>query len=330
MKSEVRTSKAEGRPQSEGRSSGSTGLPGDSLRASRREFLRVTGLLAAVTASAWVGEREAAAGQGTAITAGKGPLVDTNITLSHWPERRVPLDETRALVARLKSHGVTEAWAASLDALLHKDMASANARLAADCRNEGRGLLVPFGSVNPTLPAWEEDLCRCAEQHRMPGLRLYPNYHRYTLSDPKFAKVLDLAGERKLVVQLALSLEDERTQHPLMQVPHVDVTPLPGLLQSRPASRVVLLNWWRTVKSDQLARLAASGQVFFDIATVEGVGGVANLLKLVPAERVVFGSFAPLFYFESALLKLQESPLSQARLAAIRAGNAQSCRRAAA
>jgi len=39
-----------------------------------------------------------------------------------------------------------------------------------------------------------------------------------------------------------------------------------------------------------LAKLSAAGQTYFDIATLEGVGGVANLLKQVLAERVVFGS----------------------------------------
>jgi predicted TIM-barrel fold metal-dependent hydrolase len=55
---------------------------------------------------------------------------------------------------------------------------------------------------------------------------------------------------------------------------------------------------------------------------LEGVGGVANLLAKTPLSRVLFGSYAPLFYFESALLKLQESPLSDEQLGAIRCENA--------
>ena len=49
---------------------------------------------------------------------------------------------------------------------------------------------------------------------------------------------------------------------------------------------------------------------------------MANLLKQLPVERVVFGSHAPFFYLESSLLKLKESVLSDAQAKAIRAENA--------
>jgi len=294
------------------------GYMGDS---SRRDFLRTTSVVAAAAASGLLSEPAAAAeARNAAGTA--GPLIDTNVTLSRWPGRRLPLDETPALVAKLRGHGVKQAWAGSFDGLLHKDIRSVNARLAEECRKHGRGMLVPFGSVNPVLPDWEEDLRRCHEVHKMPGIRLHPNYQGYKLDDPPFARLMDLAVERGLIVQLVVTVEDERTQHPLMRAPHVELTPLVALLKSRPTLRVVVLNWSRGVNATLLAKLSAAGQACFDIATLEGVGGVANLLKQVPADRVVFGSYAPFFYFESALLKLKESALSDAQARAIRAGNA--------
>jgi uncharacterized protein len=290
---------------------------------SRRDFLRTTSVVAAAAATGLLPEPAGAAETpGATATAGGGTLVDTNVTLSRWPGRRLPLDETPKLVAKLRSQGVTQAWAGSFDGLLHKDIASVNARLAEDCRQHGRGLLVPFGSINLMLPAWEEDLRRCHEEFKMPGIRLHPNYHGYRLDDPAFARLLDVAAARGLVVQMVVTMEDERTQHALMRVAHVDLNPLVGLLKARPGLRVVVLNWQRGANAALLAKLAAAGQAYFDIATLEGVGGVANLLKQVRAERVVFGSYAPFFYFESALLKLKESALSETDLKAIRAGNA--------
>jgi uncharacterized protein len=250
-------------------------------------------------------------------------IIDTNISLSRWPFRRLPLDDTKKLVATLKNSGVTQAWACSFDALLHKNIAAVNETLAMECRRHAEKMLLPFGTVNIKLADWHEDLRRCHEQHQMRGIRLFPNYHGYKLDDPEFAKLFAASESRGLIVQFALSMEDERVQHPLVRVPNVDAEPLLHLLSRFPKVKVVLLNWFRSVKKDLLPRLAKTKQVWFDIAMVEGVGGVTNLLTDIPAEQIVFGSHAPFFYLKSALLKLRESPLLGRKLHFIERGNAE-------
>jgi predicted TIM-barrel fold metal-dependent hydrolase len=249
-------------------------------------------------------------------------LIDVNVTLSRWPLRRLRFDDTPSLVALLRSHGVRQAWAASFEALLHKDLAAANARLADECRRHGRGLLLPFGSVNPKSPDWQEDLRRCADLHRIPGLRLYPNYHGYDLTDPDFAQLLKLAAEHRVLVQIALLMEDERMMHPRLRVPPVGLAPLAALVGRTPGLRLVLLNALGQLKDQPLRDLLSAGEVYVEISMLEGVGGIANLLSDVPLNRVLFGSHAPLFYFESALLKLHESPLTHEQSHAIQRGNA--------
>lgn len=253
-------------------------------------------------------------------------IVDTNVWISRWPFRRLPHDEPRALAEMLRRHGVVEAWVGSFDGLLHRDIAAVNERLANQCRETAADLLIPFGTVNPRLPDWQEELRRCHEEHQMPGIRLAPAHHDYRLDEPEAAGLLADAGRRGLIVELVVSLEDQRTQHPQHRVALVDTAPLVELVQRMPELRLLLLGAPGVLKPDLIERLAATGQVYFEIATLEGVGGVAKLIERVTVDRVLFGSASPFFYFESARLKLQESELAGEQLARVGAANARRLR----
>jgi hypothetical protein len=290
----------------------------------RRDFLQGS-LLA--TAAVGLGSRAEGAEEPAskeAAAGAPGPVIDTNVYVSRWPFRRIPGDDTAELVEMLRGHGVVEAWAGSFDGVFHKEVAAANARLAEECRTRGDGLLVPFGTVNPKLPDWEEELRRCHEEHGMPGIRLHPNYHAYTLDDPALARLLELASDRGTVVQLVAWMEDERHQNPLMPVATVDLKPLAGLLRNVPELPVVLLAAAHVPTRRQLATLAEAGRVYFDLSKLELIEGLAKLLVRVPVERVLFGSYSPMLYFESTTLKLRESVLDETQTRRILEQNARS------
>jgi predicted TIM-barrel fold metal-dependent hydrolase len=249
-------------------------------------------------------------------------IVDVNVSASRWPFRRLPCDEPRKLVEKLRQGGVAQAWTGSFDGLLHTDLVAVNARLAETCEAYGKELLVPFGSVNPMLPDWPEDLRRCHEVHRMPGIRLHPNYHGYTLDAPVFTELLAQVRRRDLVVALAVEMEDERTQHPLVRVAAVDLAPLPQIAAQFPEVQFVVLNGLRTRRSEVLTRLAKHANVSFDIAMLEGTGGIGQLRETFPDSRILFGSHFPFYYLEAALLKLEETPLSDAQRMQITQANA--------
>jgi len=249
-------------------------------------------------------------------------MIDVNVSLSRWPFRRLVGDEPDGLVANLRKRNVGQAWAGTFDGILHKDLSSANERLASDCRRYGSGLFVPFGSINPKLPDWQEDLRRCQEEHKMPGIRLHRNYHGYDLKDSAFSELLRLSSSRRLIVQVAVRMEDERTQHPLMRVAPVDISPLADVIKSERGVRVLVLNWNPLEDLETAQKLASTGRVWFDISMVESVGGVARLVQAISIQQVLFGSHYPLFYFESALLKVREGGFAEAEARAILEDNA--------
>jgi predicted TIM-barrel fold metal-dependent hydrolase len=249
-------------------------------------------------------------------------IADVNVSLSRWPFRRLPGDEPAALVRKLRASNVTQAWAGSFDGVFHKDVAGANARLAAQCREFGAGLLLPFGTVNPQLPDWREDLRRCHEQHKMPGIRLHPNYHSYKLGDSVFRELLRLAAARDLVVQIAMCMEDERTQHPLMRVPPVEIGPLADAIAAEPQIKMVILNCYPQLPIERLRPLSSAGRVYFDLSMVERVGAIVRFGAQVSMDRILFGSHFPFFNLESALLKVEEAGLTESQRVPVLAGNA--------
>ncbi|WP_417391016.1 amidohydrolase family protein [Gimesia sp.] len=232
-------------------------------------------------------------------------IIDTNVSLFHWPFRRLPLDNTQTLVKKLQALDIKQAWAGSYDGILHRDISAVNQRLADECRRYPQ--LVPIGSINPTLPDWESDLQQCQQNHQMPGIRLHPNYHGYTLADPRLQALLTQATASGLFVQLAVSLEDVRTQHQSLQVPDVDLSPLPELAAKIPGLRLQLLN--AKLRPDLLNKLSQAPGIYFDTARVESTDGVPVLRERLPAGRVLFGSHAPFLIPEAALVRVYESSI---------------------
>jgi predicted TIM-barrel fold metal-dependent hydrolase len=290
------------------------GLIENELMMNRREVLNL-----AVAAGASAAFRPSSAAADEDDPAAGLRIVDTTLSLFHWPFRRLPLDEVELLVKKYRLLGIKQAWAGTFEGVLHRDVASANQRLTDACVTYAE--LVPIGSVNPELPDWEQDLRLCIEKHSMPGVRLHPNYHGYTLDDPRFAKLLKLATAAGLFVQIAATMEDTRTQHPQLQVPDVDLAPLADVVRQVSGARVQVLNF--RPRGAAFEQLAKTTNVSFDTSRVEGTDGMPKLLESLPRGRVLFGTHAPFLIPEAALIRVHESgQLDDSALRAVYANNA--------
>src|SRR5882762_9622083 len=257
-------------------------------------------------------------------------IIDTNVNLFDWPFRALKYRDTKALVAKLKKHRIIEAWAGSFEALLSKDMNGVNARLAAECREHGPGFLIPFGSVNLAWPDWQEDVRRCHEVHRMPGIRIYPGYQPFDLDHPAMESLVKMTSERGWILQVVFGMEDPRVHHPIINVGPVTFGPLLKAVKGTPNAKVELLHFSGSIRGEDLSQFMTKPNTVMDISRLEGNGAVGRMIgsimglpsARVPVERIVFGSHAPYFPVETAILKLIESPLDTQQLQAIMQGNA--------
>ena len=240
-------------------------------------------------------------------------FIDTNVHLFHWPFRRLPLDASDRLVDKLRDLGIGRAWAGSFEGLLHRDLAAVNDRLVAACGVYPE--LVPIGTINVNLPGWEDDLDQCLQRHRMPAVRLFPNYHGYDLNDARFGDLLRRASKAGCLVQIAVAMEDTRTQHPLVRVEDVDSGPLKDWLAKVPDVRVQLLG--HRLRGNALKHLAPLESVLFDTARVDGTDSIAHLLDSVGTDRVMYGSHSPFLIPEAALIRVYESRLDDAAVLSV-------------
>lgn len=271
----------------------------------RRELFTTTAA-AASAAAMLVGGAIESSGQ----PAGQMRVIDTNASLFQWPFRRLPLDEVDSLVAKMRSLGVTQVWAGSFEGVLHRDVTGVNERLVEACRRHDE--LVAIGSIHLESPGWESDLRRCLETHKMPGVRVHPNYHGVSLADPRFVSMLHQTASAGRFVQIAVSMEDTRTQHPLVQVADVDLTPLPKLMRQVAGAKVQLLN--DRGRSKLQTELLETPGVFFDCARLDGTDGIRNLIRSGGVGRVLLGTHAPFLIPEAALIRACESDLTEVEL----------------
>jgi hypothetical protein len=108
----------------------------------------------------------------------------------------------------------------------------------------------------------------------------------------------------------------------LFRVPPVDLDRLDEVVLTFTNLRLLVLNAFPSLRPDVATRLASSGRIWFDTATLEGVDGIATLIKQIGPERLTLGSHWPLFYQQAALLKLRESSLPESILRRVSRQNA--------
>lgn len=242
-------------------------------------------------------------------------IIDTNAHLGNWPFRKLAHSDAGGLVQLMDDHGLTQAWVGPFEGVFYRDCGQANRDLLTAISGHA-DRLVPWAAINPNFPGGEDDLAEAGERG-MAGVRLYPNYHGYTLLDECALELLAQVQQRGLPVAIYHKLVDERLHHWHCKVPPTEMTIGP-LAERLPDLTIVCCG----VSLPVATQLQQTTRVLVETSRIEGAGGVGSLVAALGPERVLFGSHAPYFYIDAGLLKLVESGLPEDQRQALLYGNA--------
>lgn len=168
-------------------------------------------------------------------------LIDVNAYLGHFAFRRLRHNTAAGLLKLMDSKGIDKAVVSSASAIAYRNTQAGNEEVHTQVAPH-RDRLIPFGVINPTYAGWQDDLRICHEDFGMSGLRLYPTWHSYALSDLCCLDLVGAATERGMVLSIPIRVEDYRQRHWLVDVPDVPLDEIATLVRACPQSQFVLLN----------------------------------------------------------------------------------------
>jgi predicted TIM-barrel fold metal-dependent hydrolase len=234
-------------------------------------------------------------------------IIDINAYLGHFAFRALRHNTASGLLGLMDSKKIDKAVVSSAGAITYRNTQVGNEEVAAEVGRH-RDRLIPFAVINPSYAGWRDDLETCHEVLGMRGLRLYPGWHRYSLSDPCCLDLVHAATERRMVVSVPVRGEDVRQRSWLVDVPEVPLAELAALVSACPKARFVFLNGLQFVNSP-LGRKGGDlpANYLIEISRMESVlaDEIKQLVANLGAERLVFGTGMPFHYPDPALLKME-------------------------
>ncbi len=248
--------------------------------------------------------------------------IDFGCNLGPWAFRRLPATSPGQILALMDACAVEQAVVGWLPAVLYRNVHEGNEELAEAVGDQAR--LVPFATLSPAFPGWNDDLARCADALGMRGLKLYPNYHCYSLAAGEADALVEAVACLLWPVMIYVRLEDERGHHLRMQVEPTPVDEIAALAQRFPAATLVMANG-TFAEIERLFELlgGTTERVFAELGYLKSpLEAVATCVRRFGAERLLAGTNLPLMSPAPGVEKVRRAPISEAAKAAILGGNA--------
>jgi uncharacterized protein len=254
-------------------------------------------------------------------------LLDINASVGHWPFQHYNYNTCGTLLERMNRYGVNISVISNMHGVFYKNTQSANEELFAELNSEKRfrDRFIPFAVINPIYAGWKDDLETCVSAFGMKGIRLYPLYHDYDLTDPSCIELVKTARDKNLVVALTLRMVDSRPRSWMDIQTEWSLKDIMSVVRAVPDAKYMILNVANGIELDE-----NDAAIFKSVSLVIDTSGRAlsnpgELLKKFGSDKIAFGTHSPILDYLSGRLRiesLRESEADEKTRELLRSGNA--------
>ena len=261
-------------------------------------------------------------------------LIDINAYVGHGPFMQLKHNTCATLGSTMDRFGVDVSVISSMNGIFYKNTQAANQELYDEIKSAGRyrDRFVPFAVINPIYAGWRDDMKNSIGKLGMKGIRLYPKYHDYDITNTSLIELVKRARDQDVPVAFTYRMADSRLRS-WMDIDYVVGTPKPEwtlknilpIIKEVPDAKFIILNVANSMKLDEAdAALFKNAKVLIDTSgrTLIDLG---TLLKTQGKERFAFGTHSPILDYVTGLLRIEALRESEADAAAkelLRSGNA--------
>jgi len=146
-----------------------------------------------------------------------------------------------------------------------------------------------------------------------------PNYHAYRLWHPEMDRLMAMAAERGIIVQICTRIADERW-HWMLKIPAVSREDVDHVTSRYTDARVLVSGCAEIVRI--APRLRECPNFYADTSRIRGpVLALEHLANIAPLEKLVFGSLWPIQMIEASLWQITWTQLPEPTKANLLHGN---------
>lgn len=244
-------------------------------------------------------------------------MFDIHAKLGPWPYRQVK--GLHAILDDMDRYGIERAVISSLEAVWYLRSQDGNETLARRIKTHG-DRFIAFAVIRPNVGLPQEDLAHCIQDLGMKGMVLYPNYHRFTLSDPALHPLMAQAAAHSIPVCVQVGLEDPRRQFYREIIHPLPVKEIGAFARAYPAVNIIALGC-RFGEPEQ-AGDPLPDNFYFDTSNYEKMGEIKFAVKRFGAAKILFGTSVPLFNPLANVMKLQRAEITEEERRNIASDNA--------